>query len=411
MKFLARLSLVFVLMVALSTGLFSNGLNVNGSGTKAISMGGAFVGLADDYSAIYWNPAGLTQIKNTTLALFVTDIIPKQSYTFSLLGIDAKGETNHNISGGLGFIKPLSDKVVAGVYAYVPSGISSEWDGNDLALLSDGIPMIWKSKLGIITVSPAIAVKLSDTFSFGLTVNLNYGMLELERPALGQYQEDLTGTGIGATLGMLFKPNEKFSIGLTYKTPFKAKLSGDAGMSGAPLLTLPATDDAEREVTLPQWIAAGLCFKPNDQLTFTVDVQHTNWKKIDTIPMSFTDPGWQLFFEPGTELHFYWKNGTQVRFGVEYKLSDSLALRGGYYYDPGVGPKRTQTILVPQATYNFITLGFGYKSEKIILDFCFEYGMGKDVDVGLTDAMADVGMPGVHGVDLLVPNVALTILL
>ena len=28
-------------------------------GTRAAGMGGAFVGVADDASAIYWNPAGL----------------------------------------------------------------------------------------------------------------------------------------------------------------------------------------------------------------------------------------------------------------------------------------------------------------------------------------------------------------
>ena len=36
-------------------------LNI-GIGAKAGGMGGAFVGLADDPSAIYWNPAGLTQL-------------------------------------------------------------------------------------------------------------------------------------------------------------------------------------------------------------------------------------------------------------------------------------------------------------------------------------------------------------
>lgn len=33
-----------------------------GVGSRALSMGGAFVGLADDATASYWNPAGLTQI-------------------------------------------------------------------------------------------------------------------------------------------------------------------------------------------------------------------------------------------------------------------------------------------------------------------------------------------------------------
>ncbi|MEE9166375.1 MAG: hypothetical protein V3U24_02775 [Candidatus Neomarinimicrobiota bacterium] len=34
-----------------------------GFGTRALAMGGAYAGLADDYTAIYWNPAGLGLVK------------------------------------------------------------------------------------------------------------------------------------------------------------------------------------------------------------------------------------------------------------------------------------------------------------------------------------------------------------
>ncbi len=34
-----------------------------GIGARATAMGGAFTGLADDATALYWNPAGLTQIE------------------------------------------------------------------------------------------------------------------------------------------------------------------------------------------------------------------------------------------------------------------------------------------------------------------------------------------------------------
>jgi hypothetical protein len=36
----------------------------DGSGVKAAAMGNAFTAVADDYSAIYWNPAGLAQIRD-----------------------------------------------------------------------------------------------------------------------------------------------------------------------------------------------------------------------------------------------------------------------------------------------------------------------------------------------------------
>jgi len=38
-----------------------------GVGSRAMGMGGAYVGVADDYSAVYWNPAGLGQIRRMEL--------------------------------------------------------------------------------------------------------------------------------------------------------------------------------------------------------------------------------------------------------------------------------------------------------------------------------------------------------
>ena len=39
--------------------------NFAGVGVRAMGMGGAFAGVADDFTAIYWNPAGLAQIRQS----------------------------------------------------------------------------------------------------------------------------------------------------------------------------------------------------------------------------------------------------------------------------------------------------------------------------------------------------------
>lgn len=410
MKRFSKLMVVLGLILGLSSGLYSNGLNFNSNGSKAVAMGGAFVGLADDYSAIFWNPAGMTQMKETTLSFFVSDIIPKGTYDLDIYGISTETVSRHYLSGALGFYKPLNDKLVFGIYAYVPSGLGAEWPGADLALLSGGGAFIWESFFGILTVSPALAYKVSDTFSIGASININYGMLKMDRPtALGQYSEDLHGFAFGATIGMLFQPSEKFQIGLTWKAPIKATLSGEAEMEGAPLLGLPGSDDAERNTTFPMWLGGGIAFKPTDKLTITADAQWTNWEKMDSIPIEFANPGWVLFLEEASELHLKWKDAVMLRFGMEYKVSETFALRCGYYFDPSPSEKGTMNILLPELTYNWFCVGFGYKGKKVNIDFAVEYGAGKDVDVGLLEAIPDVGMPGTHGMTMIVPNMSITI--
>lgn len=406
-----KLVVVLGVSLSLSVGLFGNGMNLNGVGSRAISMGGAFVGLADDYSAVFFNPAGLTQMKEANIALFGTFLFPKGSYQFDLLGIDAKTENKVYPSGALGYFKPLSEKVVVGIMGYIPSAIGATWKGEELKILSGGSAFKWESQIGMFTVSPVVAFKLSDMFSLGATINLNYGMLKVKRPALGQYEEDLSGFAFGATVGALFKPSDKFSFGLTFKTPMKVKVKGDAMMEYASLLGLPTESELERETTWPMWIGAGIAVKPFEKLTITADVQYTNWEEMQTIPAEFANAGWALVFGAGSDLTLKYEDSTQLRFGMEYQASESFAIRAGYYWDPGPGPIATQNILLPAFDLNVVTFGIGFNTGKMNIDFCFEYLMGKERSVGLLEIDPDAGMPGIHNFDIFVPNIAITFFL
>ncbi len=417
MKRFLKLPVMLVLMITISLGLYSNGINLNSNGSKAIAMGGAFIGLADDFSAVFWNPAGLTQMTQKNLAIFGTDIIPKITYEWSSYGINTRNKSKHYPSPGLGFFKPMGGNMVAGIYAYALAGIGGTWNGSDLVIpFSGGVPFEWESSLAILSLSPAVGIEVNPNLSVGIALNLYYGMMKLKRPApivpyvlYSQYEESIKGMAVGATLGMLFKPTSKLSIGLTFRTPFKAKLKGDADLPGAALFGLPTTDDAERTVKAPLWAGVGICLKPTPKLTLTADLQYTNWGKLKSIPVSYTS--WAgTPIESGSELHLKWKDATQIRFGMEYKVSACFALRAGFYLDPRVGVDETANILLPELGYKWICFGFGIKKGSIILDVAVEYGIGKNVVVAPVNP-PDNRMPGTYGMKLFVPNISLTILL
>ncbi len=78
-----RISKIFTNICVISllvSGLYANGIFVNSVGSKAISMGNAFIGLADDYSAVFWNPAGLIQMEKSNFALCSDFAIPQVTY-------------------------------------------------------------------------------------------------------------------------------------------------------------------------------------------------------------------------------------------------------------------------------------------------------------------------------------------
>lgn len=420
-----KLTLGLAILLLSTGGLLANGLNLNGFGARAASMGGAFVGLADDYTAVFWNPAGLALMKTATFGFTGDILIPSSTYdlgTFSM-----KTNRQYYPAGLIGFFQPIGGRVVVGVGAYTLSGLGAYWNntGLEAALISPYptsafTPPVenytWKSFIGSITIAPAIAVKVTDQIFLGATFNINYGFFKTnqwgeyqvvaEPPMLfnfGQAAMNVTGWGYGATFGLLVKPTDRISFGVTYRLASKIKMSGTSSLENLPLLNsaLPDTSPAKLNATSPMWLAGGLAVKPIEKLTVTFDLQWTNWKKLDYLTIALSDPTWNAFGVTENTLTLNWANKVQIRAGLEYKLG-SFALRCGYYYDPAPAPDSTMNILIPSFTYNTVTVGFGYKKGNSEFDLGLEYLMGQQRTI--TDLTA--AMPGVYQMHILVPEVS-----
>ncbi len=425
-----RLTIVGILIVLLMVpmSVMANGLSLNSIGPKSLGMGGAFVGLSNDYSALYWNPAGLIHLEGAYVGLFVTDIIPMATYQYSAAGIDAEAKMNHYASPNImGYWTcMLTDKLKIGLGAYVPAGLGVEWEGKDLMALTmidangDGMPDTpmgpykWMSKIGVLNISPAISFKANEKLSMGLAVNIFYGMFDMDRPATlrnpatgqvagyAQYSESSTGLGYGVTLGMLYKYSERVSFGLSFRTKMNVTMSGEAENPGMAAAGYNTKSDFDRDVAWPLWIGGGVAIKPTDRFTLTADLQWSQWSKSEeTFVTKFKDPAWKAGSEATGEnvFHLYWDNALQIRFGAEYKLNEALAVRGGWYYDPAPAPLETYNILFPSITYNAITIGGSYKLGKMTFDAGFEYLIGEE---RVVESPGEYGaVPGTHNMDII----------
>ncbi len=125
--------------------------------------------------------------------------------------------------------------------------------------------------------------------------------------------------------------------------------------------------------------------------------------------MTFTDPVWAA--GGGEEIPMHWSSKSQIRFGAEYKIN-SLAIRGGYYWDPAPAPDRTMNILLPNYDFNVVTFGLGYSLNGLQLDFAVEYLKGKERDIDFLRTMTDPdweeAMPGVYYMNIFVPNISIS---
>ncbi|MDD5382720.1 MAG: PorV/PorQ family protein [Candidatus Margulisbacteria bacterium] len=96
------IALLFLVGAALAvsnqTGTMAGNFLKLGGGVRAASMGNAFVALSDDPSAIYWNPAGLTQLKTMAFSSMHNSFLADMSYSNLTLNLF---ESRTNLSSGL----------------------------------------------------------------------------------------------------------------------------------------------------------------------------------------------------------------------------------------------------------------------------------------------------------------------
>ncbi len=407
------ITLLAVLTISVSA-LYSNGLSLNSIGTRALGMGGAFVGLADDATAIYWNPAGLANIEGSYIGIFATDVVPMAKYENKLANISAETKTNHYISPNIFayWNCMLYDKLKISLSAYVPAGLGAEFNGDDLKLLSNNKAYNWSSKIAVFNISPAVSYKILPNLSVGAALNIYYGMFDLERPSVqqlsptmeidGQYDESSTGVGYGATFGILYSPIKELSIGATLRTKTKVDMSGTANntmMPKIPTMSLSGSSDFDREVSWPLWFAMGIAVRPMNNIVLTLDAQYSQWsescKEFDT---KFEDAGWVAVTTPTQSNKFIlkWEDAVQIRFGAEYNANEDLTLRLGAYNDPAPAPDETYNILFPDMTYNAFTLGASNKFGKFTVDLGLEYLIGKEREI----TQSEHNMGGTHNCNI-----------
>jgi long-chain fatty acid transport protein len=420
------LLLFFIILVTVSVGstVYANGLYMNGLGSRAMSMGGAFVGLADDFSAGFWNPAAVAQLDWTTFGIYFAYFMPTSSYV-SETG-DVSTEFAKNYPGGLGSVfVPVSERINLGFSIYTLSRYQAEWSGAEIgSIVGDQESRDWIMKVWTITFAPSITYKLSDTFSLALAFNFNFGYYDnfmykgiisydtafgTDYLDVGAYSDSGKGVGFGGTLSFFYKPSEVFSFGVSIRSPSKMRFLGRS--SSSDFYILDNATESKTYLTYPLWVAGGFAIKPNQSFTLTADVQFSQWSSVESIRTEYESSLWQFIFEKSGEdaVLMYWEDTIQIRFGAEYRLN-KIALRAGFYTDPSPVPDKTMNFHFPIVDANFITFGFEYDGRGLSLhgfqiDFGFEYGMGKERTISSSEIDTNTeyanAIPGTYKMDML----------
>lgn len=375
-----RYPLIFILSFFLIvSGLWAGGWNNTLMGARAMALGGAFVGLADDPSAIFHNPAGLVfQNENFNFSIDGFYIWPTHDFTTSW-GTKAQSKFNSALPQ-IFFTYRMNDRVTLGFGAYVPyAGGGVDWKREDL-----GVPL--KSYMAVISLTPTVAYQVSEKLSLGFNLNFYRGILDVETEieGLGPMKTEEKGSVLSAGFGLMYRPTERIGIGLSLRGPATMNLSGKTAMT----LAVPEFGmlrfnlDSETRFRLPWDLELGFSYRLADNFLITVGAQYTLWSALDKVEKLIEQVPTLGDIKKDEIMNF--EDILILHAGFEYVLPGGIALRGGIGFDRYATPEECLSPRNIDVDKISLIGGIGYRTGRTQVDFVYIHAQGNEREKATT---------------------------
>ena len=355
--------LTAALLVSGQPDLRANGFYIPVQDPFAASRGNAFVATADRPSAIYYNPAGLTQLDSLAVHAGVYAV---------RLGIEAEtdidGLTHENDAEfipvpQLYVAAPLNDSLAVGVGLNAPFGLRTDWGAS-----TPFGAVATETDLKYATAWGVLAYELSDSLSIGGGIGVTYAdgtLKQLAAPQLAPGAEfEFEGDDVAANwiASLLWNPHQQHSFGVTYRAKTDLDLEGSGG---APAVGLP-NGRASLDLVTPDTLVVGYAFRPDDHWTIEANVEWVNWKRLGTSTL-------RQAFSPDTPLPFNWESNFMYGIGVTYAPNETWAFNAGYIFIENSQPDLNFNPAIADADRHWLSAGVSYKAEDWTIDVAYQY--------------------------------------
>jgi long-subunit fatty acid transport protein len=324
--------------------------NLSSPGARSLALAGAFTGLADDATAAYANPAGLTQLPKPQLSIEARYSSTDTPYT--------KGGTFLS-TPATPFPQPFNGVIVGNdrdtsirpsfISMMIPHGnwglgiFRHELANTTFNVVRDSVrtaalitaPTTESLTLKIVDWGIAGSYKLNDNISLGASLSYFQNHLEssLLAGTLTSTKDSGSSSAIAGNVGVLVK-HGKASFGAVYHR------SPDFSFSTTSRVGVAAPQTKSVDFKAPDAYGVGFAYRlMEDTLVYSADLQQVKYSDL-TNPANFT-----VVFGTGggdTPADFHANDATQVRMGLEKSFfratnPSTFAVRVGGWYEPAHG--------------------------------------------------------------------------
>ncbi len=381
-------------------------------------LGTAFAGaVADtpDASTIYYNPAGMTALKERQAVIGTHILIPNANF-------DNRGSTvNSGLATGNAFVpmsgddggNPFDPAAVPNAFFAFPLNDNKTWWGG----LGVTFPFGLENKYGdnfvgrynstenflrVMDVAPSLAWQATDWLSVGMGINIQHADAKLENaipspatvggPTVAtDGLTDLSGDDVtaGFNAGVIVTPADGTKIGVHYKQGISHTLEGriinkipsDVPVLGGTFVRLPG----QAELDLPDMTSAGISQKVGEKWTLLGSLTHFQWSNFDDIPIG-TPAGF-------TSVTQGYDDTFAVAVGARYQYSDDLELKAGFQFDQTPTVDAHRSTRIPDGDRMWFAGGATYDINDVwTLDLAGVYVHVDEEQINLTETNGVTGV-------------------
>jgi long-chain fatty acid transport protein len=364
-------------VLAWGTAAYADGFRIPYQGAAAAGQGFAFAAQADDPSAIYYNPAGMTQLRGLQVYAGIDLIGGNISFT-SPTNVTAHGDlggtivfpppSNMYITANMADFGPAFMKNLSlGLGLNTPFGLGTRYPNN-----GPFASAVTRSSFPVLDIKPTIAYKVSDYISVGLGADIytfahfnHDGQFELKSTQPPGISTELNGsdTAAGFNASLLVTPlrnadgDPLMNLGVVYRSRTTLHLSGQLVVNGI-------STDATTTVVLPPVLTGAIAVWPirdrAHEWKVEFDMDFVQWNVFRNLDVHFSNGTSQQIPEN-------WKTTYTAMVGSQYKWLQlealpawEVAVRAGYDRQLTPVPAAFFTPGIPDSDKNVITVGAGF---------------------------------------------------
>lgn len=382
---------------------------------SAVGEGMAFAGEGTPgmgLSAMFWNPAAVTQVKSWGVEGDVSVAFPRATITTNTAITSPSIETLNSCNGGpvtcdqtgnIGkdWVTPafygayhVAPDWYLGVSVTSPFGMRTQipGTGNPPAPLSYAAQQLGTgAQIGSVDVNPVLGWKASNAISLAIGPQFLWWRNDFDRDIISLFSggganlEAMIATrthafGVGLTAGITYTPSPATEIALGYRSQVRLDLNGQINIPPSlALLAAPPTapfsgtaPSVTSTMTLPDQVNLGARQRIGDAWTLLGTVEWTHWRMTQGTPFIYTNgpaPG-----AIGDTLFLGYRDGWYLSAGAEYRASASTTLRGGIGYDHSPVNGTMGWLAIPGANSVTASLGLSQKlTDRLTFDIGYSY--------------------------------------